>query len=253
MLRLSRLQFVISLLTFGILVCASGRSAAAVRIEGLVQAGDRPLANATVTLWVASAGEPKQLAQTTTNGAGQFELGSQETPGTDMSLYLVAKSGGENPAVALLSVLGNTPPTKVVINEMTTVASVWTHAQFLDGTAIKGNALGLKIAASNVPNFVDLETGRMRSTARKQQRWRILPRSLVCWPVARPRLDPMLVRAYLPQRHRLLGKRHPIRWQQPCPLHATLHISREDFLRCWMLSIPFLKARRCDALPTCRI
>ncbi len=42
---------------------------------------------------------------------------------------------------------------------MTTVASVWTGAQFLDGTAMKGHALGLKIAAGNVPNFVDLETG----------------------------------------------------------------------------------------------
>ena len=55
--------------------------------------------------------------------------------------------------------LGNSPPDKVVINEMTTVASVWTNAQFLDGTAIKGNALGLRIAAGNVPNFVDLATG----------------------------------------------------------------------------------------------
>ena len=42
---------------------------------------------------------------------------------------------------------------------MTTVASVWTNAQFLEGTAIKGPALGLRIAAGNVPNFVDLETG----------------------------------------------------------------------------------------------
>ena len=45
------------------------------------------------------------------------------------------------------------------INEMTTVASVWTHAQFIDGAAIKGHALGLRIAAGNVPNFVDLSTG----------------------------------------------------------------------------------------------
>jgi hypothetical protein len=69
---------------------------------------------------------------------GHFELLSRETPGTDVSLYLVAKGGqatvnkdgGDNPAIALLTVLGNTPPTKVVINEMTTVASVWTNAQF---------------------------------------------------------------------------------------------------------------------------
>ena len=34
-----------------------------------------------------------------------------------------------------------------------------TNAQFLDGTTLKGYALGLRIAARNVPNFVDLETG----------------------------------------------------------------------------------------------
>ena len=96
---------------------------------------------------------------------GSFQLRSRETPGTDVSLYLVARGGpgqkgsGNNPAIALLTVLGNTPPDKVVINEMTTVASVWTNAQFLDGTAIKGHALGLRVAAGNVPNFVDLQTG----------------------------------------------------------------------------------------------
>src|SRR5262249_31812413 len=71
---------------------------------------------------------------------------------------------GDNPAAALLAVLGNTPPPKVVINEMTTVASVWTHAQFLNGAAIKGHALGLKIAAGNVPSFVDLKTGSWGGT-----------------------------------------------------------------------------------------
>ena len=45
MLRINKLQFLISLLTFGILACASGPTAAAVRIEGLVQAGGGPVAN----------------------------------------------------------------------------------------------------------------------------------------------------------------------------------------------------------------
>ena len=69
------------------------------------------------------------------------------------------KSGADNPAIALLTVLGQQVPTTVTINEMTTVASVWTHNQFIDGTAIKGQPLQLKIAAGNVPSFVDLETG----------------------------------------------------------------------------------------------
>jgi hypothetical protein len=95
---------------------------------------------------------------------GHFQLLSEETAGTDVSLYLVAKGGqakgnGDNLAIALLTVLGNTPPANAVVNELTTVASVWTNAQFLDGTTIKGHALGLRIAAGNVPNFVDLQTG----------------------------------------------------------------------------------------------
>ena len=39
LLRAYKLQFVVSLLTFAIFVCASGPTAAAVRIEGLVQGG----------------------------------------------------------------------------------------------------------------------------------------------------------------------------------------------------------------------
>ena len=114
-------------------------------------------------MWEANAGDPKQLAQTQTGSDGRFELGADETPSAGVSLYLVAKGGvatvskgsSDNPAIALLTVLGNTPPAKVVINQLTTVASVRTNAQFLDGTAIKGHALGQRIAAGNVPNFVD--------------------------------------------------------------------------------------------------
>jgi hypothetical protein len=165
MLKLGKVQ--LAVLTVALLGYSCGTATAAVRIEGQVQAGGGPLASSTVTLWAASVGEPKQLAQAKSGSDGRFELLSQETAGADVSLYLVAKGGqatvkkgsSDNPAIALLAVLGNIPPAKVVINEMTTVASVWTDAQFLEGTAIKGPALGLRIAAGNVRNLVDLETG----------------------------------------------------------------------------------------------
>ena len=162
--RVAKASVATMMLTGGLLGCICTPADADVRIEGQVQASGASLANSTVTLWAASAGEPRQLAQGKSGSDGRFQLLSQETPGTDVSLYLVAKGGqtkgdGDNPAIALLTVLGNSPPAKVVINEMTTVASVWTNAQFLDGTTLKGYALGLRIAAGNVPNFVDLETG----------------------------------------------------------------------------------------------
>src|SRR5271166_5784851 len=167
MFKIDKVQVAAMLLTSGLLGWACGPAAAAVRIEGRVDAGGGPVANSTVTLWAASADEPRQLGQTKTGADGRFDLSTQETPGGDVVLYLIAKGGeatvnkgsGDNPAIGLLAVLGNTPPAKVVINEMTTVASVWTNAQFLDGTAIKGPALSLRIAAGNVPNFVNLQTG----------------------------------------------------------------------------------------------
>jgi hypothetical protein len=39
------------------------------------------------------------------------------------------------------------------------VASAFTNARFISGDAISGNSLGLRIAAGNVPNLVDLATG----------------------------------------------------------------------------------------------
>ncbi len=136
-------------------------------VVGLVLGGGAPIANSTVTLWAASTGEPKQVGQTQTSADGRFELGLSGSSDKDTSLYLVAKGGeptgsavkGDNPAITLLAVLGSTPPSIVTINEMTTVASVWTNNQFLNGTAISGTSLGLRIAAGNVPNFVDLATG----------------------------------------------------------------------------------------------
>ncbi|HTQ25431.1 MAG TPA: hypothetical protein VMI09_12100 [Candidatus Binataceae bacterium] len=134
-------------------------------VEGQVLGGGTPIAKSTVTLWSASADAPKQLAQTQTGDDGRFVLSVDGSP--DRSMYLVAtggvpaanQAGGNNPAIALLAVVGSRPPAHIVINEFTTVASVWTNTQFLDGAVLKGNALGLRIAAGNVPNFVDLATG----------------------------------------------------------------------------------------------
>ncbi len=145
----------------------AGVASAADSLKGQVLGAGAPIAKSTVTLWATSAAAPKQLAQTRTGDDGRFQLRTDAARGKDTVLYLVAKGGqatankgsADNPAIALMTVLGAKPPARVVINEMTTVASVWTHAQFLDGTAIKGHALGLKIATGNVPNFVDLATG----------------------------------------------------------------------------------------------
>jgi hypothetical protein len=156
----------------GVGALSAARAMAAGSINGQVLGAGAPIANATVTLWAASVGAPKQLAQAQSGADGRFAINAADATGDDVSLYLIAKGGtssanktsGDNLAIALMTVLGNRPAAKVTINEMTTVASVWTNAQFFDGHTISGNALGLRIAAGNVPSFVDLMTGGWGST-----------------------------------------------------------------------------------------
>ncbi len=167
MLRNGKAQIIVMLMAVGLLGLACGPAAAAVRIEGQVQVGGSPVAKSTVALWAASAGAPARLAQAETGDDGRYVVSVDQVPGGDIVLYLVAtggvpaanKAGDNNPAIALLAVLGGTPPAKVAINELTTVASAFTAAQFINGESISGNPLGLRIAAGNVPNLVDPATG----------------------------------------------------------------------------------------------
>jgi hypothetical protein len=139
----------------------------AASLGGQVQGGGAPIAGSTVTLWAASPGAPKQLAQATTGADGRFTVNAPDDAGSDSILYVVAKggtaaaskTGGNNSAIALLSVLGPKAPQTIVVNELTTVASVFTAARFIDGEAISGSPLGLRIAAGNAPNLVDPVTG----------------------------------------------------------------------------------------------
>ena len=142
-------------------------------LAGSVQGAGQPIAGSTVTLFAANADTPKKLAQARSGADGRFSMALPGSLAADSSLYLVAQGGqstanqtaGNNPAIALMTVLGSKAPAQVTINEMTSVASVWTHAQFIDGGAsIKGQPLQLKIAAGNVPNFVDLASGGWGNT-----------------------------------------------------------------------------------------
>ena len=102
-----------------------------------------------------------------TGADGRFAISVDKAVGKNVVLYLVAsggtpavnKAGGNNAALDLLAVLGGVPQGKVTINELTTVASAFTEARFINGEALSGNPLGLRIAAGNAPNLVDPVTG----------------------------------------------------------------------------------------------
>ncbi|HXI73063.1 MAG TPA: hypothetical protein VNN22_22210 [Verrucomicrobiae bacterium] len=130
--------------------CSSGE------IEGHVLIAGKPVADATVTLFAAGEGAPTQLAQGKTDANGEFELDAKSAP-KDSVVYLVAK--GPKEGVVLMSLLGTSWPGKVTVNELTTVASAYTAAQFINGEAISGKPLSLHIAAGNTPNLVCPKTG----------------------------------------------------------------------------------------------
>ncbi len=144
---------------------AFGGIASAQELAGKVTGGGGLIARSTVTLWAAGPGAPTRLSETSDDGAFRLELDAGQVG--DGVLYLTARggtptggvSGEANPAIALMAILSAEPPAEVTINELTTVAAAWTGAQFLLGDALSGHALGLRIAAGNVPNLVDLATG----------------------------------------------------------------------------------------------
>ncbi|HEY7234452.1 MAG TPA: hypothetical protein VH539_09910 [Gemmatimonadaceae bacterium] len=136
-------------------------------LSGRVIVAGRPVVGAAVSLYVATTGKPTLLAHGSTSGDGGFTMSVDGPTDAKGILYVVATGGratadgdrDPNGGLTLLSVLGATAPKQITVNELTTVASAFTNAQFIHGDAIEGNALSLRIAAGNVPNFVDLETG----------------------------------------------------------------------------------------------
>jgi len=129
-------------------------------IAGRVELGGQPLGNAALALWAATGEQPAQpLATVATKADGTFSVSAASVP-KNAVLYLVARgslNGGSS--VSLLSILGTVCPETVVVNELTTVGSAFTSAQFIKGDSISGNPLGLRIAAGNAPNLVDPSTG----------------------------------------------------------------------------------------------
>ena len=139
--------------------------ASADTIQGQVLGGGAPIAKSTVPLWEASAEAPQQLAHTQAGDDGRFRLAAQGP--LDSILYLVAtggqptgnKGGGDNPAIALISVLGGKPPVHVV-DQRDHDCRVG-----MDQRAIPRRHGDQRLRArpahrsGQLPNFVDLSTG----------------------------------------------------------------------------------------------
>lgn len=144
-------------------------------LNGRVLGGGEPISGSTVTVYSAGTSISETLGSGVTGADGKFEV-AFERPGAGAVVYAIAREGipqgkrNPNPAIALLTVIGNVDkrPQSITINELTTVASVWTNAQFLDGSSITGNETGINNAARNVENIVNIETGEPGSVIKNR-------------------------------------------------------------------------------------
>lgn len=162
-------------------------AAAAQSVSGTVQggagvgSGAGPVANSFVTAYQAGTSAygsgATALASTATASNGGFSLFFDcPSTGPPSYVYLVASGGndgnGNNSALKLMAALGPCggsirvgPPATVVIDEATTVASVYALAQFMDavnpqavGTS-SANLIGLENTFGAVQNLVSLGAG----------------------------------------------------------------------------------------------
>ncbi len=162
----------------------SGIAPTPAALRGVVLSGQQPVSGATIQLYAAGAAGYGSAATAllstavTTGTKGSFAIatGDYSCPAAASEVYLVATGGNpglpqgtRNEALALMAALGPcgnlTSSTQVVINEVTTVASVWALAPFMSAGAganlgtSSTNTQGLANAFATVDNLVNTTTG----------------------------------------------------------------------------------------------
>lgn len=127
--------------------------------EGKLTLARHPAPGWTVDLYEAGRNGATPLASTTTDDEGGFTF-PRSSQSSASVLYVVAHRDPDARMLALLG-RGAEAPSSFYVNEHTTIASIWAAAQFLEGTMIAGNEVGLDAAARNVPNLVNLSDGEL--------------------------------------------------------------------------------------------
>ncbi|GAC53638.1 hypothetical protein GOAMI_22_00110 [Gordonia amicalis NBRC 100051 = JCM 11271] len=138
---------------------APGGVAGAVVTDGPARAWDvRAWITGTDATPVRSAGAVR------TDRTGRFTLRPTSQPGADEAFYVTATPAGQSSSFTTLAAISPTVPSRLTVNELTTVATGYGMAQFVDATRIGGKAPGVRNAASMAGNLADPTSGRIGST-----------------------------------------------------------------------------------------
>jgi len=147
-------------------------------LAGTVMSGSQPVAGSTVAAFTAGAagGSATPIGQASTDHSGKFNIsGFSPAPAAGQIVYLVAQGGdagaGGNSATRMISVAGPYCavagcgfPSTMTIDELSTVASAYSLAKFIDlaggGVKLSGASPGIANAAANVNHLVDVTSGQ---------------------------------------------------------------------------------------------
>jgi hypothetical protein len=165
--------------------CATGYNTAATMagpaLQGVVHGGAQPVIGANIQLYAAStsgygtASTSLLTVPVVTGANGSFSIANDYTCPTGSMVYVVATGG--NPGIASLQTnsglammaglgpCGSIAGTKISINELTTVASVWALAPFMSSmtnvATSSTNVQGLANAFASINKIVSISAGTM--------------------------------------------------------------------------------------------
>ena len=151
---------------------------AASALQGSVHGGQQPVGGASLQLYAASTGGYASTSYALLNTAvasdasGNFSItGDYTCPSASSQTYIVATGGnpgaGTNPNLAMMAALGPcgnlSPSSFIIINEVSTVASVFALAPFMSTYTSIGssatNATGLGYAFASAGKLANVATG----------------------------------------------------------------------------------------------
>lgn len=128
-----------------------------------------PVVQAEVVLWQAVAGGvSKKLEAGTTDSKGKVTF-AKHASSPEKPLYIVSSagniSGKKLEKLKLMAVLPSSSISEVIVNELTTIGSLWPNAQQFDAKkGFQGSVNGVIIGSAQVSNLVDVSTGSFGKT-----------------------------------------------------------------------------------------
>jgi len=135
-------------------------------LRGTVESGGTGLAGYEVSLYARFVDPPEGatvLGRARTDPAGAFKIDYHLPHGSQPLLFVRASSG----QAMLASAIGQVPfHGRVVVNERTTVATGFAFAQFVDGSGVDGNSVGMRNAVHMAGNMVRVRTGNLADVLR---------------------------------------------------------------------------------------